>query len=100
MVFKFINLKKEDKIRQDNVRIVKDLFAALGGVDKQALLALAAEDIEWITPGEDSPLAGKRRGYAGLLDLVQNLTSLEARSESCGFFSLTVSSNEAQQIPI
>jgi ketosteroid isomerase-like protein len=85
MVFKFINLKKEDKIRQDNVRIVKDLFAALGGVDKQALLALAAEDIEWITPGEDSPLAGKRRGYAGLLDLVQNLTSL--RDFTYNFFN-------------
>jgi len=41
---------------------VKDLFAALGGVDKQALLALAAEDIEWITPGEDSPLAGSAAG--------------------------------------
>jgi len=66
MVFKFINLKKEDKIRQDNVRIVKDLFAALGGVDKQALLALAAEDIEWIIPGEGWPLAGTHRGHAEL----------------------------------
>jgi ketosteroid isomerase-like protein len=36
---------------------VKDFFAAMGG-DRQGLLALAAEDIEWIIPGEDWPLAG------------------------------------------
>ncbi len=34
--------------------------------DKQGLLALAAEDIEWIIPGEDWPLAGTHRGHAGL----------------------------------
>jgi ketosteroid isomerase-like protein len=38
------------------------------------MLALSAEDIEWITPGEDWPLAGTRHGHAGLLDLVQNST--------------------------
>jgi len=29
------------------------------------LLALVAEDIEWIIPGEDWPLAGTHRGHAG-----------------------------------
>src|SRR5512140_980533 len=56
---------------QENVQTVKDFFAAMGGGDKQRLLALAAEDIEWIIPGEDWPLAGTRRGHAGLADVLQ-----------------------------
>ena len=35
------------------------------------LLALVAEDIEWIIPGEDWPLAGTHRGHAGLEDVLQ-----------------------------
>jgi len=50
----------------ENVQVVKDFFAAMGGGDKQALLALVAEDIEWIIPGEDWPLAGTHRGHAGV----------------------------------
>jgi ketosteroid isomerase-like protein len=38
---------------EENVQTVKDFFAAIGGGDKQGLLVLAAEDIEWIIPGED-----------------------------------------------
>ena len=56
---------------QENVQIVKDFFAAMGGSDRQALLALAAEDIEWIIPGEGWPLAGTHRGHAGLTALLQ-----------------------------
>jgi uncharacterized protein len=56
---------------QENVQTVKDFFAAMGGGEKQRLLALAAEDIEWIIPGEDWPLAGTHRGHAGLADLLQ-----------------------------
>ena len=56
---------------QANVQIVRDFFAALGRGDKQGLLALSAEDIEWIIPGEDWPLAGTHRGHAGLADLLQ-----------------------------
>src|ERR1700689_5272710 len=56
---------------QENVQTVKDFFAAMDGGDKQRLLALAAEDIEWITPGEDWPLAGTHRGHAGLADVLQ-----------------------------
>ena len=54
-----------------NVQVVRDFFAALGRGDKQGLLALSAEDIEWIIPGEDWPLAGTHRGHAGLADLLQ-----------------------------
>ena len=56
---------------QVNVQIVKNFLAALGRRDKQGLLALSAEDIEWIIPGEDWPLAGTHRGHAGLEDLLQ-----------------------------
>ncbi len=48
---------------EKNVQTVKDFFAAIGRGDKEALLALAAEDIEWIIPGEDWPLAGTRHGH-------------------------------------
>ena len=56
---------------QENVQIVKDFFAAMRSGDMQALLALSAEDIEWIVPGEDWPLAGTHRGHAGLENLLQ-----------------------------
>ena len=49
-----------------NVKVVKDFFAAIGGGDKQGVLALVGEDIEWIIPGEDWPLAGTHRGHAEL----------------------------------
>ena len=51
---------------QENVQIVKDFFAAMGSYNEQGLLALAAEDIEWIIPGEGWPLAGTHRGHAEL----------------------------------
>ena len=56
---------------EKNVQTVKDFFAAIGSGDREALLALVAEDIEWIVPGENWPLAGTRRGHAGLADLFQ-----------------------------
>jgi uncharacterized protein len=51
----------------DNVQVVKDFFAALDRGDKEGLLALSAEDIEWIIPGDGWPLAGTHRGHAGLI---------------------------------
>ena len=51
---------------EKNVQVVKDFFAAIGSGDKQDLLALAAEDIAWIIPGEGWPLAGTYRGHAEL----------------------------------
>ncbi len=56
---------------EKNVQIVKDFLAALGRRDKEGLLALADEHIEWIIPGEDWPLAGTYRGHAGLENLLQ-----------------------------
>jgi uncharacterized protein len=54
-----------------NVQTVQDFFAAMGRGDKPGLLALSAEDIEWIIPGEDWPLAGTHRGHAGIADVLQ-----------------------------
>src|ERR1039458_9282103 len=56
---------------EKNVQVVKDFFAAIGSGDKQRVLALVAEDIEWIVPGEDWLLAGTHRGHAGTADVLQ-----------------------------
>ena len=56
---------------EENVKVVKDFFAAMGSGDKQGLLALAAEDIDWIIPGEDWPPAGTHRRHSGLADVLQ-----------------------------
>jgi ketosteroid isomerase-like protein len=67
---------------EKNVQTVKDFFAAIGRGDKEGLLALIAEDIEWIIPGEDWPLAGAHRGHAGLADLLQTASkSIETSTE-------------------
>src|ERR1700692_1460501 len=65
-----------------NVQTVKDFFAAIGRGDREALLALVAEDIEWIIPGKDWPLAGTRHGHAGLADLLETASkSMETSTE-------------------
>ena len=51
---------------EENVQLVKNFFAAMGSTNARDLLALAAEDIEWIIPGEGWPLAGTHRGHAEL----------------------------------
>ena len=56
---------------ENNVKVVKNFFAAIGRGDKQALLALVAGDIEGIIPGEGWPLAGAHRGHAGVADVLQ-----------------------------
>jgi hypothetical protein len=56
---------------EENVRIVKKFFEAMGCGNEQGLLALSAEDIEWIIPGDGWPLAGTHRGHAGLRDFLQ-----------------------------
>jgi len=67
---------------EKNIQTVKDFFAAIGRGDREALLALVADDIEWIIPGEDWPLAGTRRGHAGLADLLETASkSIETSTE-------------------
>jgi uncharacterized protein len=56
---------------RENVQTVKDFFAAIGSGDRQGLMALTAEDIEWIIPGDGWPLAGTHRRHAGLAAVLQ-----------------------------
>jgi ketosteroid isomerase-like protein len=56
---------------EENVQVVKDFFAAIGSGDKQRVLALVAEEIRWIIPGKDWPLAGTHRGHAGVEEVLQ-----------------------------
>ena len=56
---------------EKNVQTVRDFFAAIGRGDREGLLALVAEDIEWIIPGEGWPLAGTHRGHAELAAVLQ-----------------------------
>lgn len=65
---------------EENVQTVKDFFAAMGRGDKQGLLALSAEDIEWIIPGTDWPLAGTQRGHSELAALLQKASEMEISS--------------------
>ena len=71
----------------NHVQIVKEFFAAMGGGDKKGLLALCAEDFEWIIPGEDWPLAGTHRGHAGLENLLQKSEMLETSTEPLEFIA-------------
>lgn len=67
---------------EKNIQTVKDFFAAIGRGDREGLLALVAEDIEWIIPGKDWPLAGTHRGHAGLTDLLETASkSIETSTE-------------------
>ena len=73
---------------QENIQVVKDFFAAIGSGDKESLLALVAEDIAWIVPGEDWPLAGTHRGHAGLADLLETASkSIETSTEPREFIA-------------
>jgi len=66
---------------EENVQIAKDIFAAIDRGDMQGLLALFAEGIEWIIPGE-WPLAGTHRGHAGVADLFQKAFEMVELSSS------------------
>jgi ketosteroid isomerase-like protein len=69
-------------IIEKNIQTVKDFFAAIGRGDSEALLALVTEDIEWIIPGEDWPLAGTHRGHDGVADLLETASkSIETSTE-------------------
>src|SRR5438270_5667439 len=63
--------RRDTMSTEKNVQIVKDFLAAMGSYNERDLLALAAEDIDWIIPGEDWPLAGTHRGHAELAAVLQ-----------------------------
>ncbi len=67
---------------KENVQVVKNFFAAIGSGDRRRVLSLVAEDIEWIIPGEDWPLAGTHSGHAGQSNLLEGASkSMETSTE-------------------
>ena len=67
---------------EKNIQTVKNFFAAIGRGDQEVLLALVADDIEWIIPGRQWPLAGTRHGHAGIADLLETASkSVETSTE-------------------
>jgi ketosteroid isomerase-like protein len=60
---------------QDSVAVVKAGFAAFGRGDLPGLLALMADDVEWVSPGTGLPLAGTYRGRDGVADFFQKLSA-------------------------
>jgi ketosteroid isomerase-like protein len=73
---------------EKNIQTMRDFFAAIGRGDKEALLALVAEDIVWIIPGEDWPLAGTHRGQTGLADLLETASkTMETSTEPREFMA-------------
>jgi len=54
-----------------NIQLVKDFWAAMASGNDQGLSAVTTEDIEWIIPGKNWPLAGTHRGHAGLAKMRQ-----------------------------
>lgn len=74
---------------EQNIQSVKDFFAAISRGDKEGLLTLVAEDLEWVIPGENWPLAGTYRGHAGLADLLETASSsIETSTEPREFVAL------------
>jgi ketosteroid isomerase-like protein len=60
---------------QENLQVVKDGYTAYGCGDLASLLALLAEDVEWIIPGAGLPLAGTYRGREGAAKFFQKLAA-------------------------
>lgn len=60
---------------EQNVQTVKDFFDAISRGDHKGVMALVADDIEWIIPGEDWPLAGTHRGHAGLAAVLRKASA-------------------------
>jgi len=60
---------------ETNIQIVKDFFASVGKYDKQQLLRLVSENIEWIIPGTGWPLAGTHRGHDELAAILEKASN-------------------------
>jgi ketosteroid isomerase-like protein len=54
---------------------VQQVYADFGRGDLQGLLALLADDIEYVSPGDGLPLAGTYRGHAAVTNHFEKLLS-------------------------
>jgi ketosteroid isomerase-like protein len=60
---------------QDNVRAAQEGYAAFGRGDITGVLAICADDVEWVQPGPaDVPAAGTYRGKEAVGSFFQRLT--------------------------
>jgi uncharacterized protein len=62
---------------QSNVEIVKQVYAAFGTGDLQALLGLLARDVDWAIPGS-TPWSGEGRGHDYVKRFFQTFGSMVA----------------------
>jgi uncharacterized protein len=60
---------------QESLQVVKEGYAAFSRGDIPGLLALMAEDVDWIIPGTGFPLAGTYRGRNGVANFFQKLAA-------------------------
>jgi len=61
---------------EQNIGVVQRGYEAFGRGDIESLLALLDETITWSTPGPaDLPMAGNRRGRAGVAEFFQTLVA-------------------------
>ena len=61
---------------EQNIGVVQRGYEAFGRGDIESLLALLDETITWATPGPaDLPMAGNRRGRAGVAEFFQTLVA-------------------------
>jgi ketosteroid isomerase-like protein len=59
---------------QENVQMVREIYAAFGRGDVPTILNLVAEDVEWTNPGAPAvPYAGRRRGRAQVAEFLAAL---------------------------
>jgi uncharacterized protein len=66
-------------MRDTNVRLVQDFYAAFERGDMAAVMAALATDVEWGGNGRptDYPLFGMRKGHAAVQKFFQELAELE-----------------------
>lgn len=66
-----------DNVDPGNVAIVKQVYAAFGRGDLQALLGLLGRDVDWAIPGS-APWSGEGRGHDYVQRFFQTFGSLAA----------------------
>jgi ketosteroid isomerase-like protein len=60
---------------QENLKLIKDAYAAFGRGDISAVLAAMNDDVEWTVPGQGLPLSGTYRGRNEVAGFFQKLAA-------------------------
>ena len=80
-------MKTEEKeVQSQNIKLVKELYAAFGRRDVQAILNLLSDNVEWGEPENPfNPAGGTRFGHSGFLEWInigrenEDILNLELR---------------------